>query len=74
MSGIDPINSEYSAVHVGGYGNGTRTYSTTLLDNPSNGTPAPAPLPVLGAVAAFKASRRLRRRLKPTAAAAPRSA
>ncbi len=70
----DPINSEYSAVHVGGYGNGTRTYSTTLLDNPSNGTPAPAPLPVLGAVAAFKASRRLRRRLKPTAAAAPRSA
>ena len=35
---------------------------------------APGPLPILGAVAAFKASRRLRNRLKPTAAAAPRSA
>ena len=64
----DPNKLDYSAVHVGGYG-----YSTTLLDD-SPGTPAPGPLPVLGAVAAFKASRRLRNRLKPTAAAAPRSA
>ncbi len=42
------------------------------IDPPAN--EAPAPLPLLGAAAAFQASRRLRRRLKPTAAAAPRSA
>lgn len=64
----DTLNGEYTAAHVGGYG-----YSTTLLDNPGNGTPAPGPLPILGAAAAFQASRRLRRRLKPVAVVAPRS-
>ncbi|MFN7227969.1 MAG: hypothetical protein ACK5UG_02840 [Synechococcaceae cyanobacterium] len=59
----DPLG-EYTAVHVGGIGEGSR-YSTTLLDDPP--ASAPMPLPVLGALAAFSASRRLRRRL----AAAP---
>ena len=54
----DPLNGEYTAVHVGGYG-----YSTTLLDDPL-GTDVPGPLPILGAVTAYQASRRLRRRLR----------
>ncbi len=59
------------AAKVQGISNGG---SGVVADPLTNGTPAPGPLPVLGAVAAFQASRRLRRRLKPTAAAAPRSA
>jgi hypothetical protein len=55
----DFTNGEFTAVHVGGYG-----YSTTLLDDPLVGTPVPGPLPILGAVTAYHASRRLRRRLK----------
>ena len=56
----------FSAAKIQGYDG-----SATLLDGP--GTPVPGPLPLLGAAAAFQASRRLRRRLKPSAAVAPRS-
>ncbi len=63
------IKGLFGAAKIQGYGG-----SATLLDPPGDPQSVPAPLPVLGAVAAFKASRRLRRRLKPTAAAAPRSA
>ena len=59
------------AAKVQGISNGG---SGVIADPLGNGTPVPGPLPLLGAVAAFQASRRLRRRLKPTAAAAPRSA
>lgn len=48
----DPLNGEYTAVHVG--------------------TDVPGPLPILGAVTAYQASRRLRRRLR--SAQAPRLA
>lgn len=41
--------------------------SGVIGDPPGNGTPVPGPLPILGAAAAFQASRRLRRRLKPAA-------
>jgi hypothetical protein len=62
----------YAAAKLNGYGG-----SATLLDPPFGGTPpdeVPGPLPLLGAAAAFKASRRLRSRLKTAAAAAPQSA
>ena len=59
------------AAKVQGISNGG---SGVVGDPPGDPQSAPAPLPVLGAAAAFQASRRLRRRLKPTAAAAPRSA
>ena len=62
----DFTNGEFTAVHVGGYG-----YSTTLLDDPLVGTPVPGPLPILGAVTALQASRRLRRRLKSVQAPLP---
>jgi len=63
-------NGDYTAVaKMQGYGG-----STTLFDGPPE--PAPAPLPLLGAIAAFQASRRLRRRLQaaPEAAVEPSTA
>jgi hypothetical protein len=62
------IKGLFGVAKIQGYGG-----SATLLDPPGDETSVPGPLPILGAVAAFKASRRLRNRLKPTAAAAPRS-
>jgi len=54
QGGLDKI---YTAARLQGYDDG----SSTLLDGPTE--PVPGPLPLLGGVAAFQASRRLRRRL-----------
>lgn len=54
QGGLDEI---YTAARLQGYDDG----SSTLLDGPTE--PVPGPLPLLGGVAAFQASRRLRRRL-----------
>jgi hypothetical protein len=58
---VDPakngVENLYTAARLQGYGG-----SATLLDGPPES--APGPLPILGLVAAFQASRRLRRRLR----------
>jgi len=62
----DSTKGLFAAAKLNGYGG-----SATLLDPPFGGTPpdeVPGPLPLLGAVSAFQASRRLRSRLS-----APRS-
>jgi hypothetical protein len=58
----------FSAAKIQGYGG-----SATLLGSPGpdpGPTPVPGPLPIVGAAAAFQASRRLRSRLKSVAVAA----
>lgn len=53
---------------------GIRNGGSGVVADPPGGEPVPGPLPILGAAAAFQASRRLRHRLKSGAAAVPRSA
>ncbi len=65
------LTNLFAAAKLNGYGG-----SATLLDPPDLSPPAdaPGPLPILGAAAAFRAGRRLRRRLMPASARASRSA